>query len=713
MGLYRQRRWQPLWFEFCRRNGQEFKREAFRIIAGVRRNQGGTGHNGLKSWLTGQQKMILWPSLSFHSQSKSINKFIGMSPRVMSDNIPTHWQRFTISTDLEYNTKTWPKPLLKKHICAWSLDAQLHLSRVSLGTYSSCSNDFSRHQDQKVQLRRDQAPTPKNRRASDNAGAREFKNRQSYCIEKEAVLLRNPWVSEYLFTWNPSCMKPRTQICQTSPHHRFSSSSETVHCCSWTSIASKISFAQPSWFNALIVRNDVYVLVLISLFQGREKNKVWPAQDSTTPAASFINTPSDLWWMPLNFPRLKAPGGSLATAHSFELFPPRFFFCTTWILMPTFSVDDRDPSVLYFGSSKAWGRYGENLAYNRTVSWLSTAGTAKISFVGELFNAFQTPLPHPTKGSSIGVYGTNYANAPNRPACIYTIDDGTPVKLTSNPTTTNKWGELFFQSPDLPSTSHVLTIKYDDHSKDSLVLDYFTINDGDPSSSLTTSILSSTTGTTLSTTLNSPVLSPSSSSFLKSESSSSFSTLESSSSSPTVTSGATPASGLATALVQGKSESKLPIGPIIGGALGALTFICTVSLILYFRRRRREGHSDKSIGAPPLAIGKNSQFLPYLIWLIIPDSLVPGRRQINPYDISQPPQHDSRGKSFADTRSGMMGMAEATTSSFVVGTLQRATTQQATAASLTSTLGNNNTMMEPNNLGGMLPIHGDPPPSYQ
>ena len=61
----------------------------------------------------------------------------------------------------------------------------------------------------------------------------------------------------------------------------------------------------------------------------------------------------------------------------------------------------------------------------------------------------------------------------------------------------------------------------------------------------------------------------------------------------------------------------------------------------------------------------------------------------------------------------MMGMAEATTSSFVVGTLQRATTQQATAASLTSTLGNNNTMMGPNNLGGMLPIHGDPPPSYQ
>jgi hypothetical protein len=260
--------------------------------------------------------------------------------------------------------------------------------------------------------------------------------------------------------------------------------------------------------------------------------------------------------------------------------------------MPAFSVDDRDPSVLYFGSSTAWGRYSDDLASNRTLSWLSTAGTAKISFVGELFNAFQTPLPHPTKGSSIEVYGTNYANAPDRPVCIYTIDDGTPARLTSDPTAIDKWGELFFQSPDLPNTSHVLTIKYDDNSKDSLVLDYFTINDGtlpsDPSSSLTTSsflttsILSSTT-TTTSTTPNSRVLSPSSSYSPESSSSS-------------LTTGATLASGLATVLVQGKSESKLPIGPIIGSALGALTFICTaVFLILYFRRRRREGHSHANI----------------------------------------------------------------------------------------------------------------------
>ena len=304
--------------------------------------------------------------------------------------------------------------------------------------------------------------------------------------------------------------------------------------------------------------------------------------------------------------------------------------------MPTFSVDDRDPSVVYLNTSSSWGQYNADPAYDTTVTWLTAGGIAQISFAGELFNVSQTSLPHSTKGSSIGVHGTNYANAPNRPACTYTIDDSTPVRLTSNPTAIDQWGELFFQSPDLPNTAHVLTSNYDDNSKDSLVLDYFTINDGtlpsDPSSSLTTSILSSTT-TIPSTTPNSRVLSPSS-----------LYSMESSPSSPTTS-----------VSVQGKSESKVPISPIIGGALGgALLFICTVFLILYFRRKRREGHSYANIGASLLPICKNSQFLPYLRWLIIPDSLAPGRQQINPYDISQPPQHGGRGKSFVNTRSRMM-----------------------------------------------------------
>jgi len=364
-------------------------------------------------------------------------------------------------------------------------------------------------------------------------------------------------------------------------------------------------------------------------------------------------------------------------------------------------IDDRDPSVTHSGSSKG---FNDDLAYNYTLTWLGTAGTAKISFIGELFNAFQTPLPHPIKGSGIGVYGTNYADSPGKelpPECLYTIDAGTPVRLIVNRTATTTWGDLFFQSPELPKSSHVLTIQYADNHriKDVLVLDYFIVNDGilpsDPSSSLTTPLLSSTTNTP-STTPNSPVLSPSYS-------------MESSSSSPT--SGATPASGVDTVSVQGKSESKLPIGPIIGGALGALTFICTVFLILYFRRRRQEGHSYKYIGAPLAEIGKISRFLPYLRWLIIPDSLAPGRRQINPYDISQPPQHGGRGKSFVDTRSGMMGMAT-TEATIVAGTVERTTAQRAPAASPTATAGGNS-MMDPDNVGGMSPIHGNPPPSYR
>ena len=349
--------------------------------------------------------------------------------------------------------------------------------------------------------------------------------------------------------------------------------------------------------------------------------------------------------------------------------------------MGTSLLDDVDPSIIYSGSfNHSWGRYNSDPnAHNTTLTWLHGKASAKIPFTGELFNAFQTPLSHPTKGSSIEVYGIDYANSTVRqpaPECLYTIDEGASVRLTSNQTVNTQVGQLFFQSPNLPITSHVLTIEYIDDSKekDALVLDYFIVNDGTlpnvPSLSLTSSFLSSTT-TTSSTTSNSPVLPPSS-----------FPTLESSSLSSTL--GATPTSGVTTASLQGESESKLPIGPIIGGTLGALTFICTVFLILYFRRRRREGHSDKTIGTPPLAIGKNSQFLQYLRWLIIPDSLVPEKPQIGPYNISQPPpEHGGRGKSFVDTRSGM---AESTTSSFVAGIVQRTTTQQTTAASSTSNM---------------------------
>jgi hypothetical protein len=196
--------------------------------------------------------------------------------------------------------------------------------------------------------------------------------------------------------------------------------------------------------------------------------------------------------------------------------------------MVTPTVDDGDPSIMYLG---VWGRLDDALAYNNTLTWFSYAASARISFVGELFNAFQTPLSHPTKGSSIEVYGTNWADSPHRkpaPACLYTIDGGTPVRLTSDRTATTKWGQLFFQSPVLPKASHVLTIEYADNSKtkDAISLDFFIVNDGtlpsDPSSSLqvTTSILTSTTTTSF-TTPNSPVLSPSSSYPMESSSSSS------------------------------------------------------------------------------------------------------------------------------------------------------------------------------------------------
>jgi len=90
--------------------------------------------------------------------------------------------------------------------------------------------------------------------------------------------------------------------------------------------------------------------------------------------------------------------------------------------MTTLPVDDRDPSISYSGD---WGQNSDHLAYNNTLT--SLGGTAKISFVGELYNAFQRPHSQdPAKGSSIGVYSTHYAKfrndgteGPPAPTCLH------------------------------------------------------------------------------------------------------------------------------------------------------------------------------------------------------------------------------------------------------------------------------------------------------
>jgi len=308
--------------------------------------------------------------------------------------------------------------------------------------------------------------------------------------------------------------------------------------------------------------------------------------------------------------------------------------------MATFPVDDRDPSVVYSGS---WAQLSDGQAYKSTMTGLGVGADAEsnvtISFVGELFNAFQAPLSHPTKGSGLEVYGTkvngtDYAEVSDwdqaAPACLYTIDEGTPVRFDCNETygviqTTSvpQWAELLFLAPPLTNESHTLTIQFDSafRTQYTLFLDVFVVDDG--------------------TTLPSATLPFYNSSYPNS-------TITTSSITPSgVTPGITP--GMVTGLAQppGKSMPKLPIGPAIGGALGALTFICTVLLILYLRRRkRREGHSDDNIGAP-LAIGKNSQILQYPRWLIILDSyLIPsiqGEHRLAPTKFYNPPSTAAEG----------------------------------------------------------------------
>ena len=139
--------------------------------------------------------------------------------------------------------------------------------------------------------------------------------------------------------------------------------------------------------------------------------------------------------------------------------------------------------------------------------------------------------------------------------------------------------------------------------------------------------------------------------------------------------------------MQGKSKSESPVGPIMDGALGALTVICIVLLILYLRQRRREGYSNENTGARPRSV-------------------------ITPYDISQAPQHSSRGESFVGTETRMVTTTKVATSSLAH------TARPAPVAAITSSISGN--MADPNNLvsvGRMLPISGrfvnNPPPSYR
>ena len=136
--------------------------------------------------------------------------------------------------------------------------------------------------------------------------------------------------------------------------------------------------------------------------------------------------------------------------------------------------------------------------------------------------------------------------------------------------------------------------------------------------------------------------------------------------------------------MQGKSKLKPPIGLIMGGALGALTVICiTVLLILYLRRRQREGHSNKDTSARP-------------------------RSLITPYNFSQAPQYGSRWESFVGTETRTVTTTKAATSSLAH------TTRPAPVVAITLSRSDTNNLVS---VGGTLPNSGDfannPPPPYR
>ena len=215
-------------------------------------------------------------------------------------------------------------------------------------------------------------------------------------------------------------------------------------------------------------------------------------------------------------------------------------------------------------------------------------------------------------GSRISVLGT--VRRGEQPSSSYTVDtlEGKKTTTFKLPATAKSYSYnfTFFQSDPLSSTGqHTLVIR---PILGTLLLDSLEIVQDTLLSSSSSPSLSSTLEASPSVSSSSSSAPPSSPSTQQSSPSSYFSssppspsTQQSSSSGPT--SGALASTA---APVQGRSE--VPIGAIVGGALGALTLLCIFVLaLLYVRRRRQEDRFNENKGAP-LSPGKDSQFIEIL-----------------------------------------------------------------------------------------------------
>ncbi|KAF9457149.1 hypothetical protein BDZ94DRAFT_264913 [Collybia nuda] len=205
--------------------------------------------------------------------------------------------------------------------------------------------------------------------------------------------------------------------------------------------------------------------------------------------------------------------------------------------MTTFqNVDDRDPRVVYSGS---WVLGGVDQEFNRTTHG-TVAGGSQARFT---FN-----------GSSVTVYGT-ITNEPVGgivlpPSSTYSIDGST--NATFNPVPTSiQYRQIFYQSPVLQNTQHVLVIT-SLVSNSVLWLDFFqvgTVDTPPPSTSVLPSTISVTNHPQPSSTRSLPPAAPTASTK--------------------------------------EDDTSVPAGVIIGGVIGSLVLVALMAIVIWVALRRR------------------------------------------------------------------------------------------------------------------------------
>ncbi|KAJ8522160.1 hypothetical protein ONZ45_g1247 [Pleurotus djamor] len=214
----------------------------------------------------------------------------------------------------------------------------------------------------------------------------------------------------------------------------------------------------------------------------------------------------------------------------------------------TYMVDDRDPQIQY---SAGWSDEGVNEEFNGTTRFATTAGV------------------------SINVFGTiDSLGARANPT--YTLDDTPPFRFTARNTSSVLYQQLFYESPVLENSSHVLVVAVADEGS-RYFFDFLVVRMASPRST------SSTTPSRVMSSTSTLVVAPSAS------------TLPDPSDD---TAGMTPHNN---------------VGAIVGGVVGGVGFILLLLVLLCLSRRWSRSTEGLQYAVaplrPPLDVERNDRLV--------------------------------------------------------------------------------------------------------